>query len=239
MTRFVYLLGITAIAFLSATAQDPATVDSHIVKVEYEDARIRVLRVHYAPGQSLGMHDHPSRAGVCVTACDLLIIAPDGSTSPAKSPAGQWFWSEPTRHAIRNNSSEPVETIEIEFRKANAAAVPVSITPNAATPPEPVPVETEPFHHPVYRNQYVRILDVGFDPGRTTLLHIHGHDYLAVHLNNNTTKIQIDGNDWGPVVSTKAGTAQMNVFAGKTLTHKVRNLGTAQFHVMAFEILQK
>lgn len=239
MLRFWSLLGLSVIAMLSAIAQDPTTVDLHIAKVEYEDARIRVLRVHYAPGQTLGMHDHPARAGVCLTPCDLLITAQDGSVSPAKSPAGQWFWSEPTRHAIRNNSDQPAETIEIEFRKANASAVQVAITPNATTPPEPVPVEAEPFHHPVYQNQYVRILDVSFEPGQTTLFHIHGHDYLAVHLNDNTTKIQIDGEEWGPVASTKSGTAQMNVFGGKPLTHKVRNLGTSKFHVMAFEILQK
>src|SRR3954447_1400311 len=163
MVRVLSLLGLSAIAMLSAIAQDPATVDSHIAKIEYEDARVRVLRVHYAPGQSLGMHDHPSRAGLCLTACDLLITAPDGSVSPAQSPAGQWFWSEPTRHSIRNNSEQPIETIEIEFRNANAPAVPVAVTPNTVTPPEPVPVEAEPFHRPVYQNQYVRILDVSFD----------------------------------------------------------------------------
>jgi hypothetical protein len=238
MLRFLSLLGLSAIAMLCAIAQDPTTVDSHIAKIEYEDARVRILRVHYAPAQSLGMHEHPSRAGLCLTACDLLITAPDGSVSPAKTPAGQWFWSEPTRHAIRNNSDQPMETIEIEFKDANDTAVPVE-APRRYHLREPVPVEAEPFHHPVYQNQYVRILDVSFDPAQTTLLHTHGHDYLAVHLNDNTTKIQIEGKDWGPVVPTKAGTAQMNVFAGKTLTHRVRNLGIGQFHVMAFEILQK
>src|SRR3954454_19923636 len=114
MLRFLSLLVLSTIAPL-AVAQDPTTVNSHIAKVEYEDARIRVLRVHYAPGQSLGMHDHPSRAGLCLTACDLLITAPDGSVSPAQSRAGQGCWSEPPRQSIRNNSEQPIEAIEIEF----------------------------------------------------------------------------------------------------------------------------
>jgi quercetin dioxygenase-like cupin family protein len=238
MARFAALLGLTAIAFLNVTAQDPITVDSRIAKVEYEDARIRVLRVHYAPQQALGMHDHPARAGLCLTACDMLITAPDGSKAPVKSPAGEWFWTEPTRHATRNNSDKPMETIEVEFRKAGSPAAPVALAANGATPQEPVPVETEPFHRPVYQNQYVRILDVAFQPTQTTLLHTHSHDYLAVHLSDTTIQIQPEGKDWAPATMTHFGAVQMNLFAGKPLTHRVRNVGSSKFHVMVFEILQ-
>src|SRR5919112_658136 len=99
MVRFLTLLGLSAIALLNATAQDPVTVDAHVAKVEYEDARVRVLRVNYAPQQLLAMHNHPARAGLCLTPCDMLITAPDGTVSHVKSPAGQWFWTEPTRHS--------------------------------------------------------------------------------------------------------------------------------------------
>jgi quercetin dioxygenase-like cupin family protein len=99
-------------------------------------------------------------------------------------------------------------------------------------------VETEPFHRPVYQNQYVRILDVSFPPGQTTLLHTHSHDYAAVHLSDTTLQIQLVGKDWAPGNPVHFGEVQMNLFAGKPLTHRVRNVGTAKFHVMVFEILQ-
>ena len=235
MVRIVACVGLCSVALLNASAQDPVTVDSHMVRVEYEDAHIRVLRMHYAPHQSLPMHDHPARAGVCVTACDTSLIAPGGSVSVVKTPAGQWFWTEPTRHAVRNNSDQPMETIEIEFRKAASPAAPIPITATPA-PPEPVPVDAEPFHHPVYENQYVRILDVRFQPGQTTLVHTHGHDYVAVHLSDATVQSQPEGKDWSPV-PVHFGEVQMNWLNGKPYTHRVRNTGTTPFHVMVFELL--
>ena len=39
--------------------QDPAIVDSRHYKVEFENEKVRVLRIKYGPGEKSVMHGHP------------------------------------------------------------------------------------------------------------------------------------------------------------------------------------
>lgn len=55
------MLLFCSVAGLSATAaQDLVAVASQAATVEYEDARIRVVRLRIPPGGSLPMHDRPA-----------------------------------------------------------------------------------------------------------------------------------------------------------------------------------
>jgi len=38
---------------------------------------------------------------------------------------------------------------------------------------KPVPVLQEPNHHVTLENAYLRMIDVHFEPGKTTLYHVH------------------------------------------------------------------
>ena len=69
-----------------------------------------------------------------------------------------------------NLTDAPVETTEVEIKKANTPGVLVK-TPavDPASLKEPVPVEKEPHHHVAFQNQYVRVLDVFFPVGEPAL----------------------------------------------------------------------
>jgi len=45
-----------------------------------------------------------------------------------------------------------------------------------------VEITSEPSHHLVFQNEYVRVFDVTVAPRATTLVHKHNHDYLFVTL---------------------------------------------------------
>ena len=47
---------------------------------------------------------------------------------------------------------------------------------------QPVEITSEPSHHLVFQNEYVRVFDVTVAPKATTLVHRHNHDYLFVTL---------------------------------------------------------
>jgi len=47
---------------------------------------------------------------------------------------------------------------------------------------QPVEITSEPRHHLVFENEYVRVFDVTVAPKDTTLVHRHNHDYLFVTL---------------------------------------------------------
>ncbi len=41
------------------TADDPVKVDSKHYKIEFENDRVRVVRIKYGPGEKSVMHSHP------------------------------------------------------------------------------------------------------------------------------------------------------------------------------------
>ncbi|MGZ4829681.1 MAG: hypothetical protein ACXV78_08555, partial [Candidatus Angelobacter sp.] len=46
----------------------------------------------------------------------------------------------------------------------------------------PVEITSESSHHLVLENLFVRVFAVSVDPGKSTLMHRHGHDYLGITL---------------------------------------------------------
>ena len=56
--------------------------------------------------------------------------------------------------------------------------------------PAPVPVEQEPHHHVVLKNDSVLVAHVVIPAGEATLYHTHSHDRAAIHLTNNMVSFQ-------------------------------------------------
>ncbi len=62
------LIGVIALTGAShAWRQDLVTVAPDAAKIEYEDARVRVVRLRIAPNASLPMHDRPARVVIPLT----------------------------------------------------------------------------------------------------------------------------------------------------------------------------
>jgi beta-alanine degradation protein BauB len=49
-------------------------------KLEFENDQVRVVRVHYEPGEKAPMHDHPDQVQIWLTDADIPIKMPDGKT---------------------------------------------------------------------------------------------------------------------------------------------------------------
>jgi len=100
--------------------------------------------------------------------------------------------------------------------------------------PESVPITSEPSHHLVLQNEYVRVFDVAVAPKATTLVHRHEHDYLFVTLGDSD------------VLNERAGEKPVRLVLKDGETHftpggfahaAANNLGTP-FHNTTIEILQ-
>lgn len=102
-----------------------------------------------------------------------------------------------------------------------------------------VPVSQEPFHHLVFQNKYVRILDVLIPPNDTSQFHIHSIPSLFVYFTNTNIASQIKGKDWVKSVS-ESGKARYTSYTPDTpdiLIHRVTNSDSLPFHVNDIEIL--
>jgi quercetin dioxygenase-like cupin family protein len=236
-TRAVLLAAILGIVPVSV--QDPVVAPAYSVKLEFENDQIRVLRVHYPAHAKSPLHSHPGRAVVAVTASHLRVTTSDGNSREVQRHAGEVYWGDPVTHSAENLTDTPLETIEVEVKKAEAPAVAVPAkTENTSKIPlkEPVPVEMEPHHHVVLQNQYVRVLDVLFPPGDPSLFHAHSNDNVSIALSGDKTHAQLMGGDWGASTAVVPGQVAFHKAQGQPYTHRVGSAGTQPFHVIDVEI---
>ena len=107
-----------------------------------------------------------------------------------------------------------------------------------ASQQSPVPVEEEPHHSLILKNDSVMVLRVKLLPGESTLLHTHLHDRVAVDLSETSITLQKQGQPAGASEATKPGNVAASESSGP-YTHVVRNAGNAVFEVLDVELLQR
>jgi hypothetical protein len=232
-------LFLVLISLLFST-QDALRVNPKVVSVEYENERIRVLRVKFEAHDRLEMHSHPAFVVVALTPNSRRIALPDGTQNEAHANSGDVAWREPVTHAVEN-LGDAFENIEIEFKKVSAPAVTVPPSEGAGPPVaagETIPVEQEPHHHVLFRNQYVCVLDVQIPPGDSLLFHKHSFDNLSVRLSGGQIQNQMQGSEWPAPTEVKPGAVVFAEASKKPYIHRVRNVGTTVYHVIDVEFLQ-
>ncbi len=97
-------------------AQDPVQVDPKHYKVEFENDRVRVLRINYGPGEKSVMHGHPALVGVFLTDGHFRFTYPDGKTEEIEGKAGQALFFDTFAHLPENLSDRPFEAIAVELK---------------------------------------------------------------------------------------------------------------------------
>jgi len=108
----VVLLFVSVVAF----AQDATKVDAKHYKVEFENARVRVLRIHYGPHEKSVMHSHPDSVAVFLTDGDIKMTTPDGKTQDVKAKAGTTQWEPAGAHLPENTGDKAFELILTELK---------------------------------------------------------------------------------------------------------------------------
>jgi quercetin dioxygenase-like cupin family protein len=96
--------------------QDAAKADPRHYHVEFENDKIRVLRVKYPPGEKSVMHSHPDSLHVCLTDVKARITNSDGTTEDVNLKAGQIWYHNKFEHQPENIDDKPLELVHIEFK---------------------------------------------------------------------------------------------------------------------------
>ena len=97
-----------------------------------------------------------------------------------------------------------------------------------------VEITAEPHHHLILQNSLVRVFQVEIPAGDSTLLHVHHHDYIAVHPGVTDISNTVTGK---PPVFVKQPVGETHFTAGN-FTHVVRNNGAATFDSIDVELQQ-
>jgi quercetin dioxygenase-like cupin family protein len=105
-----------------ATAQmpnpkvDPVKADSRHYTVEFENDKIRVVRIKYGAKEKSVMHSHPESVSVFLNDCKAKFTYPDGKSENIEAKAGQVMHMDAFEHDPENLGG-PFELIQIELKR--------------------------------------------------------------------------------------------------------------------------
>jgi quercetin dioxygenase-like cupin family protein len=214
-------------------AQDLVRIAPEFATVEYEDARVRVVRLRIPENGFVAMHDRPRRVVVSLTANDVRLTRADGTQSLTRTEAGTVAWSESTVRTVQNLGGR-LENIVIELKDEIDATVPVAAPP-ASPPPNYL---DEPRHRWAFENQYVRVYDVRIPPGETTSFHRHALDQVTVYVSGGRVASQEKGATWGRANDVAAGGVEFTAVARAPFVHRVRNDSAAEYRVIVVQFVR-
>jgi quercetin dioxygenase-like cupin family protein len=102
-----------------------------------------------------------------------------------------------------------------------------------------VPVEEEPLHHPVFKNDYIQAFRLRLDPGKSTGMHTHSHDDAAVRLSTATVTSETLGQHISAPEHAEPGIVSARNNEPTSLTHRVHNVGSTAFDVIDVQVLNR
>jgi quercetin dioxygenase-like cupin family protein len=111
----VAVVALTGIA-VSVRAQDAAKVDAKHYTVAFENDQVRVLKVHYGPGEKSTMHSHPNTVAVFITDAKGRFTFPDGKTQEFDVKAGEAMADTAKTHLPENTSDKAFDVVVIELK---------------------------------------------------------------------------------------------------------------------------
>jgi hypothetical protein len=96
--------------------RDPVRVDAQHFKLDFQNERVRVVRLTMKGSEGSPMHEEPDILVVCLKECHVRLTRPDGKIQDLHMQAGdtRWVW-EDTR-SEKNLSKEPLEMLLIEMK---------------------------------------------------------------------------------------------------------------------------
>ncbi len=99
-----------------AAGDDPVRVDSKHYKVEFENDKVRILRIEYGPNEKSVMHSHPPTVAIFLGPGHFRFTYPDGKTEEKRVLAGQSLYFEAMTHLPENLEDKRLEAILVELK---------------------------------------------------------------------------------------------------------------------------
>jgi quercetin dioxygenase-like cupin family protein len=120
------MLSVIAVAVVAGTAvilraQDPVKVDPKHYTVITENDQVRVLRIHYAPGEKSVMHEHPDSVVVYLSDQTAKFSFPDGKSQEVSGKKGDATFIPAGPHLPENVGTVPIEAVLVEVKTKAAA----------------------------------------------------------------------------------------------------------------------
>ena len=108
----VLFVGLTGVAF----AADPLEVAPDMYKKNFENDRVRVMTVTFAPGQSIPEHSHPDHFVYVLETGTVKITNSTGNVTDMTPKVGDVLWIPAETHSAVNTGSTEVKLLVVELK---------------------------------------------------------------------------------------------------------------------------
>ena len=117
--KILVCISFLAASFLSTTTlgEDAVKADPQHYTVEFENDRVRIIRIKYGPGEKSVMHTHGPHVAITLTENATSMTTPDGTSAEATTEIGAAEWSDATEHLPENLSDDPLEVVLVELKE--------------------------------------------------------------------------------------------------------------------------
>jgi quercetin dioxygenase-like cupin family protein len=204
------------------TGPDPAAIDPDHYRVDFENDRVRVVRITYGPGEESAMHYHPDSAAVFLTDHRVQMMLPDGSTSEMNAAAGTAVFAPGGQHQPRNMAADPLEVVQVELKGGPSGA---------GSPDGDDPTAVDGRHYTTeVENERVRLLRIKYGAGEESIMHYHP-DSVAIFLTDHA--VQMTMPDGSTSELTAAAGEAMFVPAGQ---HLPKNISDGPWELVLVEL---
>lgn len=110
-------IAVTAVLTAGASASEDAVVaDPQHYTVEFENDRVRIIRIKYGPGEKSVMHTHGPNASIIVTGGTVRMTGADGSSQEVEMKPGEVAWADAEEHLPENLGAGPLEVVLVELK---------------------------------------------------------------------------------------------------------------------------
>ena len=100
--------GVVLCVALPAAAED---------KVIFENDRVRVLEVNYAPGTTHDMHSHPDHVIYALGDAKVRMTGADGKSADVEIKKGGTRWQPAVTHKTENIGTTPLSVVLVELKE--------------------------------------------------------------------------------------------------------------------------
>jgi hypothetical protein len=100
--------------------RDALQVDTLHYRLDFENEKMRVLRLTLKPSETVPMHDDKNALVVCLKECHVRFTSPNGRSEDIHMEAGTSRWINGETRSDKNLGTKPVEMLFVETKSVSA-----------------------------------------------------------------------------------------------------------------------
>lgn len=108
---------LSTLTLAGEAVKDAVEADPGRYTVEFENDKVRIIRIKYGPGEKSVMHSHGPNVAVMLSESLTRMTFADGTSVEETSEIGQAQWSDAAQHLPENVSDSPLEVVLIEIKE--------------------------------------------------------------------------------------------------------------------------